>query len=72
MSLLIDAVKQSMQCIRDLYGEITLALTETNTMAALIHKTMHRAESSLVRYVILAISIAKIDFIVFMASLGIK
>ena len=27
---------------------------------------------SLVRYVILAISVAKIDFIVFMASLGIK
>ena len=27
---------------------------------------------SLVRYVILAISVAKIDFIVFMASLGVK
>ena len=27
---------------------------------------------SLVRYVILAISVAKIDFIIFMASLGVK
>ena len=31
-----------------------------------------RRASSLVRYVILAISVAKIDFIVFMASLGVK
>ena len=29
-------------------------------------------DHSLVRYVILAISVAKIDFIVFMASLGVK
>ena len=50
-SLLIDAVKQSMQCIRNLYGEITLALTETNTMAVLIHKTMHRAERLFTRFI---------------------
>ena len=30
------------------------------------------SQNSLVRYVILAISVAKIDFIVFMASLGVK
>ena len=29
-------------------------------------------DNSLVRYVILVISVAKIDFIVFMASLGVK
>ena len=35
-------------------------------------KENNRSPGSLVRYVILAISVAKIDFIVFMASLGVK
>ena len=48
------------------------AICEVKMNVLLISGRVRNSGCSLVRYVILAISFAKIDFIVFMASLGVK
>ena len=51
-------------------GHNFLEITNTHTGHKFVHSQSY--VYSLVRYVILAIYVANIDFIVFMASLGVK